>query len=84
MNGSALAAELGQRSRQRHHRCLVLGRGRRDRDRRDARWRQQSAGRLPVTFYKGTEQLPDFEDYAMKNRTYRYFTANRCMGSGMD
>jgi beta-glucosidase len=31
------------------------------------------AGRLPVTFYKGTEQLPDFEDYAMDNRTYRYF-----------
>jgi beta-glucosidase len=32
------------------------------------------AGRLPVTFYKGVEQLPAFEDYAMKNRTYRYFT----------
>ena len=32
------------------------------------------AGRLPVTFYKGTEQLPDFDDYNMKNRTYRYFT----------
>jgi beta-glucosidase len=32
------------------------------------------AGRLPVTFYKGVEQLPDFEDYAMKDRTYRYFT----------
>jgi beta-glucosidase len=32
------------------------------------------AGRLPVTFYKGVEQLPDFEDYAMKNRSYRYFT----------
>ena len=32
------------------------------------------AGRLPVTFYKGTEQLPLFDDYAMKNRTYRYFT----------
>jgi beta-glucosidase len=32
------------------------------------------AGRLPVTFYKGVEQLPEFEDYAMKNRTYRYFT----------
>ena len=30
-------------------------------------------GRLPVTFYKGIEQLPPFEDYAMKNRTYRYF-----------
>jgi beta-glucosidase len=31
-------------------------------------------GRLPVTFYKGVEQLPPFEDYAMQNRTYRYFT----------
>ncbi len=31
------------------------------------------AGRLPVTFYKGVEQLPPFEDYSMKNRTYRYF-----------
>jgi beta-glucosidase len=31
-------------------------------------------GRLPVTFYKGVEQLPEFEDYAMKGRTYRYFT----------
>jgi beta-glucosidase len=32
------------------------------------------AGRLPVTFYKSVEQLPDFADYSMKNRTYRYFT----------
>ncbi len=32
------------------------------------------SGRLPVTFYKGVEQLPDFDDYAMKHRTYRYFT----------
>ena len=31
-------------------------------------------GRLPVTFYKATEKIPDFEDYSMKNRTYRYFT----------
>jgi beta-glucosidase len=31
------------------------------------------AGRLAVTFYKSVEQLPAFEDYAMKNRTYRYF-----------
>ena len=31
------------------------------------------AGRLPVTFYAGTEQLPDFQDYSMQNRTYRYF-----------
>jgi len=31
------------------------------------------AGRLPVTFYKGTDQLPPFEDYSIKGRTYRYF-----------
>ena len=32
------------------------------------------AGRLPVTFYKDVHQLPHFEDYSMKGRTYRYFT----------
>ena len=32
------------------------------------------SGRLPVTFYKSTDDLPDFLDYTMKNRTYRYFT----------
>jgi beta-glucosidase len=31
------------------------------------------AGRLPVTFYTGVNQLPPFEDYSMKGRTYRYF-----------
>src|SRR5579862_1207164 len=31
------------------------------------------AGRLPVTFYKDAHQLPRFEDYSMKGRTYRYF-----------
>ncbi len=31
------------------------------------------AGRLPVTFYTGIAQLPPFEDYSMKHRTYRYF-----------
>lgn len=30
------------------------------------------SGKLPVTFYRTTEELPDFRDYAMKNRTYRY------------
>lgn len=29
-------------------------------------------GKLPVTFYRSTEELPDFTDYNMKNRTYRY------------
>ena len=31
-------------------------------------------GKLPITFYKTTEELPDFEDYSMKGRTYRYMT----------
>ncbi len=31
------------------------------------------SGKLPVTFYRGTEDLPDFRDYSMKNRTYRFF-----------
>ena len=30
------------------------------------------SGKLPVTFYKDTSDIPDFEDYSMKNRTYRY------------
>jgi len=31
------------------------------------------SGRLPLTFYKSLEDLPPFEEYSMKNRTYRYF-----------
>lgn len=30
------------------------------------------AGKLPITFYKSSDQLPDFEDYSMKGRTYRF------------
>jgi beta-glucosidase len=30
------------------------------------------SGRLPVTFYRSSEELPDFHDYSMENRTYRY------------
>ena len=31
------------------------------------------AGRLPVTFYRSTADLPNFEEYSMKGRTYRYY-----------
>ena len=34
------------------------------------------SGKLPVTFYQGTENLPDFTDYSMANRTYRYTNKN--------
>ncbi|MBQ8163122.1 MAG: glycoside hydrolase family 3 C-terminal domain-containing protein [Clostridia bacterium] len=32
------------------------------------------SGRLPVTFYRSTEDLPPFNDYSMKNRTYKFFS----------
>ena len=32
------------------------------------------SGKLPVTFYRNSEQLPDFEDYSMKGRTYRFMS----------
>jgi beta-glucosidase len=32
------------------------------------------SGKLPITFYKNSEQLGDFEDYSMKGRTYRFMT----------
>ena len=34
------------------------------------------SGKLPVTFYTSIAQIPDFEDYTMKGRTYRYMTEN--------
>jgi beta-glucosidase len=36
--------------------------------------RNNPSGRLPVTFYASTSQLPPFDDYSMQGRTYRYFT----------
>jgi beta-glucosidase len=38
--------------------------------------RYNPAGRLPVTVYRGTEQLPPFADYSMHARTYRYFAGS--------
>lgn len=32
------------------------------------------SGKLPVTFYRNSDQLPDFEDYSMNNRTYRFMS----------
>jgi beta-glucosidase len=40
------------------------------------------AGRLPVTFYAGTRDLPAFTDYSFKNRTYRYYTGKPLWGFG--
>ncbi len=40
------------------------------------------AGRLPVTFYQSTADLPDFSDYSMSNRTYRYFSGKPLFAFG--
>jgi beta-glucosidase len=40
------------------------------------------AGRLPVTFYASTKDLPPFDDYSMANRTYRYYTGTPLWGFG--
>ncbi len=40
------------------------------------------AGRLPLTFYASTAQLPPFEEYSMANRTYRYFSGKPLYGFG--
>jgi beta-glucosidase len=39
-------------------------------------------GRLPLTFYSSLSQVPDFTDYSMKNRTYRYFSGKPLYGFG--
>ena len=40
------------------------------------------AGRLPLTFYRSLDQVPAFADYAMKGRTYRYFSGKPLYGFG--
>ncbi|HJY12198.1 MAG TPA: glycoside hydrolase family 3 C-terminal domain-containing protein, partial [Flavobacterium sp.] len=40
------------------------------------------AGRLPITFYKGDSDLPEFVNYKMDNRTYRYFEGTPLYGFG--
>ena len=40
------------------------------------------AGRLPLTFYASTSDLPAFTDYSLKNRTYRYYTGKPLWGFG--
>ena len=41
-------------------------------------------GKLPITFYRSNDDLPDFLDYSMKNRTYRYSPDSPSMPSATD
>ena len=40
------------------------------------------SGKLPVTFYRHTADIPDYEDYAMEGRTYRYFRGDPLFAFG--
>ncbi|HEY1686308.1 MAG TPA: glycoside hydrolase family 3 C-terminal domain-containing protein, partial [Tepidisphaeraceae bacterium] len=40
------------------------------------------SGKLPITFYRSTHDLPSIENYSMKNRTYRYFTGKPLFAFG--
>ena len=40
------------------------------------------SGKLPVTFYRSIDQVPDYEDYCMKGRTYRYFEGDPLFAFG--
>ena len=41
-------------------------------------------GKLPVTFYRSVEELPEFTDYSMKGRTYRYMEQEALYPLAMD
>jgi beta-glucosidase len=75
MNGSALAVNWAQ-----HHAGAVLeawypGEAGGTAIAQTLSGSNNPAGRLPITFYASISQLPAFDDYAMKGRTYRYSTA---------
>jgi beta-glucosidase len=44
--------------------------------------RANPGGRLPVTFYRGLDDLPAFDDYSMQGRTYRYYKGTPLYGFG--
>ena len=67
--------ELGKRTRQRDPRSWYAGEEGGTAIAQTLSGKNNPAGRLPVTFYTGIEQLPPFEDYGMKGRTYRYLQA---------
>ena len=82
MNGSAVAAKWAQ-----EHAAAILeawypGEEGGNAIARTLAGDNNPSGRLPVTFYAGTDQLPAFDDYSMGNRTYRYFHGKPLWGFG--
>jgi beta-glucosidase len=73
LNGSALAVNWSQQNAKAIVEAWYPGQAGGQAVAETLSGKNNPAGRLPVTFYTGVEQLPAFEDYSMASRTYRYF-----------
>ena len=82
MNGSALAVDWAQQHAQAVLEAWYPGEAGGEAIAETLAGKNNPGGRLPVTFYSSTDQLPKFDDYSMKNRTYRYFHGTPLYGFG--
>src|SRR5438270_1751884 len=82
MNGSALAVNWAQQNADAILEAWYPGEGGSQAIAETLAGTNNPSGRLPITFYTGLDQLPAFEDYAMANRTYRYFKGKPLYGFG--
>ncbi len=82
MNGSALAVNWAQQNADAILEAWYPGDGGAQAIAETLSGANNPAGRLPVTFYTGLDQLPPFEDYSMAHRTYRYFDGKPLYGFG--
>ena len=73
LNGSALAVNWAQQNAKAILEAWYPGQSGGQAIAETLSGKNDPAGRLPVTFYTGVDQLPPFDDYSMANRTYRYF-----------
>lgn len=73
LNGSALAVNWAQQNAKAILEAWYPGQSGGQAIAETLSGKNDPAGRLPVTYYTGIDQLPPFEDYSMASRTYRYF-----------
>jgi beta-glucosidase len=82
LNGSALAVNWAQQNARAILEAWYPGQSGGQAIAETLSGKNNPAGRLPVTFYTGVDQLPAFDDYSMANRTYRYFKGKPLYGFG--
>ncbi len=82
MNGSALAVNWAQQHAQAILEAWYPGEAGGQAIAATLAGKNNPGGRLPVTFYSAIDQIPKFDDYAMKERTYRYFRGTPLYGFG--